>query len=291
MRRTHALVLLAFLPSTLRAQVRASERGTVSQTVNGATITIDYSRPSARGRDSLFGRVVHWGEVWTPGANWATTIEADRDFRLNDQPVPKGKYAIWMVVRSNGPWTVLLSDDARKFHTQRPDTTKARVRFTVAPEQRAPVDVLTFSFPEVRRDGATLVMQWGATAIPLSIGVGGLWSESSRSGNLSPYVGAYRVAFVQEPGDTGKAFEIAVELFEKDGGLRGRFTPAMPETDPEFDLIRSNENEFKGRYYKDGHVFEQDEETTIVFAMSGNRATGFEMRFENVAYAKAKRVK
>ena len=60
------LALLACLPSLLSAQVRASEHGVVSQTVNGTTITIDYSRPVARGRDSLFGRVVHWGEVWTP---------------------------------------------------------------------------------------------------------------------------------------------------------------------------------------------------------------------------------
>jgi hypothetical protein len=285
------LALLACFPSLLTAQVRASEHGVVSQTVNGTTITIDYSRPVARGRDSLFGRVVHWGEIWTPGANWATTIEADRDFRLNDQPVPKGKYALWMVVRSDGPWTVLLSDDARKFHTQRPDTTKARVRFTVAPEQRAPVEVLTFSFPEVRRDGATLVMAWGATAVPLRIAV-----ESSRSAarpgqNLAPYLGTYRMAFVQQPGDTSKPFEVTVEVFEKDGHLRGRVTPSRPDADPEFDFVPAGEHQFKGRYYRTGAVFEQDEESIIVFAVSGARATGFEMRFENVAYARGQRVR
>ena len=37
----------------------------------------------ARGRDSLFGKVVTWGEHWTPGANWATTIDVDHDIRLN----------------------------------------------------------------------------------------------------------------------------------------------------------------------------------------------------------------
>ena len=42
--------------------------------VNGTTITLDFSRPVARGRDSLFGGVVHWGELWTPGANWATKL-------------------------------------------------------------------------------------------------------------------------------------------------------------------------------------------------------------------------
>ena len=37
------------------AQVKASEPASVSQTVDGTTITVVYSRPQARGRDSLFG--------------------------------------------------------------------------------------------------------------------------------------------------------------------------------------------------------------------------------------------
>jgi hypothetical protein len=37
-------------------------------------------------------------------------------------------------------------------------------------------------------------------------------------------------------------------------------------------------------------VFEQDEESVIVFKVERGRATGFEMTFENEAYARAKRV-
>jgi hypothetical protein len=165
------VTLVGLVPVLAGAQVRASERATVSQTVDGTVITVDYSRPVARGRDSVFGRVVRWGEVWTPGANWATTLEINRDIRLNDHPLARGKYSLWMVPRAAGPWTVLVWDEARRFHTQRPDTTRARLRFAVMPQQLAPVEVLTFSFPEVRRDGARLIMQWGATAIPLEIEV------------------------------------------------------------------------------------------------------------------------
>jgi hypothetical protein len=62
-----------------------SEHAVVAQTVAGTTITVEYYRPQARGRDSLLGKVVKWGGRWTPGANWATTIEVDRDVRLNGE--------------------------------------------------------------------------------------------------------------------------------------------------------------------------------------------------------------
>ena len=49
-----AAVLITALVAPAAAQIRASERGTVSQTVDGTVITVDYSRPRIRGRDSVF---------------------------------------------------------------------------------------------------------------------------------------------------------------------------------------------------------------------------------------------
>jgi hypothetical protein len=196
-----------------------------------------------------------------------------------------------MVPHQNGTWTVLLSDSFRKFHTQRPDTTRARIKFAVPPVQKSKIEVLTWSFPEVRRDGASLEMQWGTTTIPLRIDVGSGAAATATSEPLTPYLGSYTVAFVAEPGDTAKPFVMKLELFAKDGHLRGRLDPAFPDNDPEFDLVPTGEHTFTGRYYKNGHVFEQDEETVIVFKIERGRAQGFEMRFENEAYARAQRVK
>ena len=85
------------------AQVRASEIGTMSQIIDGTHITMVYSRPQTRGRDPIFGTsAAHWNEVWTPGANWATTFEVDRNIKLDGHPVPKGKYSVWFVIRQSG---------------------------------------------------------------------------------------------------------------------------------------------------------------------------------------------
>ena len=99
---------LAIVPALVQAQM-ASEKGTVSQTIDGTTITIEYSRPVARGR-TPFPDVVHWGRVWTPGANWATTIDVDRPVLVNGDSLPKGKYSIWMIP-AQGAWTVMFSRD------------------------------------------------------------------------------------------------------------------------------------------------------------------------------------
>lgn len=118
-------LLAAATFGTANAQVRASEPGTVSQTVDGTTLTVVYSRPVARGRSPLFGGVVRWDQVWTPGANWATTLEVDKDVHLNGVLVPKGKYSVWIVPRENADWSVYLNENDRLFHTQRPDSAAA----------------------------------------------------------------------------------------------------------------------------------------------------------------------
>ena len=114
-RRARGVLLwlgLAIVPALVQAQM-ASEKGTVSQTIDGTTITIEYSRPVARGR-TPFPDVVHWGRMWTPGANWATTIDVDRPVLVNGDSLPKGKYSIWMIP-AQGSWTVMFSRDEHRF--------------------------------------------------------------------------------------------------------------------------------------------------------------------------------
>ena len=287
--RFAAALVMALTPAGVRgAQVRASERGTVSQVVDGTTITVDYSRPVARGRDPLFGRVVPWGNVWTPGANWATTLELSNDVELNGQALAKGKYSMWMIPRESEAWTVFLNDNVRLFHTQKPDPSTARLSVTVTPQQAPHMEVLTWSFPLVSSEGATLQMQWGTAAIPLDIKVQSSRGVARPQLNAQPYTGAYRMKF--EPEESGgRAFELDVEILESEGRLRARFTPPMPDRDPLFDLIYAGPNSFKPQYYKDGRVFEEDEETMVVFHQTDGVASGFELRFNAKVYARATR--
>jgi len=165
------LVAVGVLGAPACAQVRKSERGSVGQTVAGTTVTVEYSRPQARGR-TLFGGLIKWGETWTPGADWATTLQTDHDVTVEGHRLPRGKYGVWTVVRPD-QWTVSLHRDWRRFHTNRPDSTDEALRLTMRPDSGPPVELLTFDFPEVDSTGAVLRFRWGSVVLPLRIGVGG----------------------------------------------------------------------------------------------------------------------
>lgn len=49
---------LAGAPSMTAAQMLASEPATVTQTIDGTVISIEYSRPSLRGRPELWGNQI-----------------------------------------------------------------------------------------------------------------------------------------------------------------------------------------------------------------------------------------
>jgi hypothetical protein len=119
----------------------------------------------------LFGKVVKWGAHWTPGANWATTIEVDRDIRLNSAPLPKGRYAVWAFVEPDR-WALELRRTWHKFHVPAPsDSGDVQLRLEVKPESGPMTDILTFDFPVVQPTSTTLRFRWGTVVVPLEIAV------------------------------------------------------------------------------------------------------------------------
>ena len=197
------LLVLLTLPTTLPAQARASEPAAVTQVLDGARFTIEYSRPRSRGRDSLFGKVVKWGEVWTPGADWATTLDAGRDFTLDGHPVPKGRYSLWMVVHPSGEWSLILDPRSRRFHENRPDSIPGQFRFPIRTVQAPYADALLWWWPELRPLGGTLAMQWGTTRVALRIAVESRYQMTISAADAAPYLGRYEYREMAA-GDTAK---------------------------------------------------------------------------------------
>jgi len=151
--------------------IRPSQHGTVSQRVGSTDISVTYNRPVARGR-TVFGGVVNWGRIWTPGADSATLIEFSRDVEVQGQALKAGTYSLWMVPQpAPEPWTVIFSKAVHIFHTPYPGPDQDALRFTVAPESGEHMEVLAFYFPVVAADSAVLRMHWGTTVIPLRIRV------------------------------------------------------------------------------------------------------------------------
>jgi DUF2911 family protein len=150
-------------------KIQKSQAAAVSQRVANTEITVTYSRPVARGR-ALFGALVPFDQVWNPGADQATTVAFTRDVRINEQPLPAGKYSLWAVPRSD-QWTVIFSKAADVYHTPYPGEDQDALRFDVAPEKGPHMEVLTIYFPVVDGKDTVLRVHWGEIMVPLSIRV------------------------------------------------------------------------------------------------------------------------
>jgi hypothetical protein len=284
-RAAAVLALLAGAPvlpaAAAHAQSQRSERATVGQTFAGVTVRLVYARPQARGRDSVIGRVVHWGETWTPGANWATTLETDRDVLVEGKRLAQGTYSVWAVPRPDR-WTVMLSRRARLFHTAHPDPADEALRVDVRPESGPHVEVLTWDFPAVARTGATLRLRWGPVVVPVRLGalappVPVLAAADARA----PYLGRYEMEHLVVPPGAPPPGVRQVEVFAAGDTLRLRFVdrPSAPRRG--FDLVPAGTHRFHpASPGPDGQLW-FEREVAYTFTVAAGRAADFEVRRED----------
>ena len=270
------LLALVLSAAELPAQGLASPFGTVSQRVDSTTFTVEYYRPSARGR-TIFGGIVRWGQVWTPGANWATTLEVDRDIRIEGQPLPRGKYSVWMMpALKPDSWTVILNRAARRFHVIRPDPAEDQLRFKVAADSAPHLEMLSFSFPVVTRTGATLAFHWAGTLVPLRLDIVTSRPAIVLAHPVSSYTGVYEL----RGGGESAASPLRYEVIARGNVLWVRTSADAVEEglDPEFDLLPAGGDSFHPRQYKSGKLVGDEMDELIEFRFDGARAAGFEVR-------------
>ena len=194
-----ALALLA--PEPADAQIRASELATMSQTIDGTEIRIEYYRPRARGRAPLFGgdQAVVWEPIWTPGANWATNLSIEKPITINGVGIEPGIYSVWIDMDDGlMPEEFFLEPDTMIFHTQGPMPREEQIRFPIE-LQDAPhySELLTWDFVDystsVAESRGTLAMHWGDHWIPLEIGVEPSMTVITTAEQVRNAVGTYEV--------------------------------------------------------------------------------------------------
>ena len=152
-----------------RAQAgRISPHERVTETINGAQLTIVYGRPSMRGR-VVFGSLVPWGIVWCPGADEATTLESSRALRIGTLRIPIGPHTIWMLPAPDR-WTLVVSREPEGFHTRyNSGADLGRVVMTRR-DLAAPVEELTFAIGAAPGGGA-ITLSWEKTEVSVPFAV------------------------------------------------------------------------------------------------------------------------
>jgi hypothetical protein len=86
---------------------RPSPPATAKGKIKDATITIDYSSPSVKGRQ-IWGSLVPYNKIWRAGANEATIFTTDKDIMVEGKKLPAGKYSLFMTPGEK-EWTVIFN--------------------------------------------------------------------------------------------------------------------------------------------------------------------------------------
>lgn len=139
---------------------RPSPPAKVSQTINsGATVTIDYSQPSLKGR--TIGKDVEPmnGKVWRAGANEATVFEVNKDVKVEGSSLPAGKYALFMIANPD-EWTIIFNKKWNTWGAFDYDKNKGEDALQVKVKPMAPsttTERLTYT---IDKDG-TVTLLWG----------------------------------------------------------------------------------------------------------------------------------
>jgi DUF2911 family protein len=132
-----------------------SPRDTVRATVGTADVTIDYSRPSRRGR-TLVGALLPYDQVWRTGANAATQLSTSAPIELAGVALHPGTYTLWTLPTKGGVSLIINGQSGQWGTEYRADQDVARRPMTV---DSLPANVERFT---IRIEPAgRLVMEWG----------------------------------------------------------------------------------------------------------------------------------
>lgn len=158
-------LLSATLVSDLHAQQRPvlSPRDSVFLTMDTNKISVNYGRPSMRGR-VIMGGLVPWGQVWRTGANQATHLKTNFPMIFGGVLVPRGTYTLWTLPSANG-WKVIINKQTGQWGTNY-DPRQDLARFDARVETlSAPVDTFTITLRQTGATSGEMTLSWEKTRV------------------------------------------------------------------------------------------------------------------------------
>ncbi len=174
-RMLFAVLFVLGLHASAQERKILSPRDSVYQTFGKDSISVNYGRPSIRGR-VIMGKLVPWDTVWRTGANLATHLRTNFDAILGGIPLPKGLYTLWTLPSPNG-WKFIVNKQTGQWGT-RYDERQDLARFDATVEHLdAIVDTFTISLPATGPTSGRLVLSWEHTRV---------WAPFEKNDHIRP---------------------------------------------------------------------------------------------------------
>ena len=149
-----------------------SPKSTVKQTIGLTDVTVEYSRPSVKGR-TIFGDLVPYNQLWRTGANESTDITFSDDVVFGGKSVAAGTYALYTFPGEN-QWRVILYEDADLWGSPGDNFDQGKVVAQAEVEPTAfegIIESFSIGFDHLRNNSAHLTMGWENTMVSVPIEV------------------------------------------------------------------------------------------------------------------------
>jgi len=176
--------LIAFISTTAWTQVTTprvpSPASTVSQTIGISKVTVNYSRPSVKGRE-VWGKLVPYGwnvqgfgagnsAPWRAGANENTVVSFSHDVTVEGHKVPAGDYGLFFVINNDGnSGEVILSKDNKSWGSFFYDAKNDEMREKIQLRSISQTEMLTYDFTNLTKNSGELVLNWEKKQFPVKI--------------------------------------------------------------------------------------------------------------------------
>ncbi|MDC7998186.1 DUF2911 domain-containing protein [Gilvibacter sediminis] len=172
--RNYFFLLVLALSATAWGQVNTpapSPFQKVEQKVGLTDITLEYSRPSMKGR-KVFGDLVPYGPVWRTGANANTKITFSSAVTIGGKTLEPGTYALYSKPGEKS-WEIIFYSDATNWGNPR-QWDESKVAASVSSQvwsMDMPVETFTITFDDLSNNSVNLGIIWENTYVRATIEV------------------------------------------------------------------------------------------------------------------------
>ncbi|MCZ2099925.1 MAG: DUF2911 domain-containing protein [Chitinophagales bacterium] len=167
------LLISTFLVVDVSAQLQtpaASQRAKFETTVGLTNVSLDYSRPSKKGR-TIYGDLVPLNTMWRTGANKNSIITFSDNVKIGTSEVKGGSYAIFTKPGKTS-WDIYFYNDTENWGVPAKwDDDKVAAKVTVPVKTIPTVETFTLSIDNVANEGCTLSILWDNVGVNIDIDV------------------------------------------------------------------------------------------------------------------------